>query len=73
MASLTRLVGFILGGTDLGAQQWQIVKATPESARSLTVSWGMIISAIITLLATAFVVYQIVHVAKLDKLDKKAE
>jgi hypothetical protein len=33
----------------------------------------MIISAIITLLATAFVVYQIVHVAKLDKLDKKAE
>jgi large conductance mechanosensitive channel len=22
------IVGFILGGTDLGAQQWQVVKAT---------------------------------------------
>ena len=67
------IIGFILGGTDLTAQQWQIVKATSESSRSLTISWGMIVSAIITLLATAFVVYQIVHVAKLDKLDKKAE
>lgn len=67
------IVGFILGGADLGSQQWEVVKATAESSRSLTISWGMIISAVITLLATAFVVYQIVHIAKLDKLDKKAE
>ena len=34
---------------------------------------GLIISAIITLLATAFVVYQFVHVLKLDRIDKKKD
>lgn len=65
------IVGFIVGGADLSSQKWEIVKATETSARSLTIGWGAIVSAIITLLATAFVVYQIVHVAKLDRLDKK--
>jgi large-conductance mechanosensitive channel len=35
--------------------------------------WGAILGAIITLLATAFVVYQLVHIAKLDRMDKKKD
>jgi large-conductance mechanosensitive channel len=34
-------------------------------------SWGAILSSIITLLATALVIYWLIHIAKLDKLDKK--
>ncbi|MNT90402.1 hypothetical protein D3C72_2312990 [compost metagenome] len=37
----------------------------------VAIGWGMIISALITLLATAAVVYWAVHLAKLDRLDKK--
>ncbi len=33
--------------------------------------WGAFLSSLITLMATAFVIYLIVHGAKLDKLDKK--
>lgn len=35
--------------------------------------WGAFVSSAITLLATAFVIYLIVHLAKLDRLDKKKE
>ena len=35
--------------------------------------YGAFISSLITLLAVAFVVYAIVHLFKLDKLDKKKD
>ena len=35
--------------------------------------YGAFISSLITLLATSFVIYLIVHLAKLDKLDKKKD
>jgi large conductance mechanosensitive channel len=64
------IVGFILGGTDLASYKWEVVKAGSEGSRELTFGWGAIVSAIITLLATAFVIYQLVHLAKLDRIDK---
>lgn len=33
--------------------------------------YGAFVSSLITLVATAFVIYLIIHFAKLDKLDKK--
>lgn len=35
--------------------------------------WGAFVSSLITLLATAFVIYLIIHFMKLDKLDKKKD
>ncbi len=39
--------------------------------RQGTFMWGAFVSSLITLLAVALVVYGIVHMLKLDKLDKK--
>lgn len=39
--------------------------------RSADFAWGAVVSALITLLATALVIYWVVKVAKLDRLDKK--
>ena len=63
------IVGYIVGGSSLQTLTWHtgLFRGTNE----LVFGWGAIVGAVITLLATAFVVYQIVHVAKLDKLDKK--
>ncbi|MFZ1257894.1 MAG: MscL family protein [Candidatus Saccharimonas sp.] len=36
-------------------------------------AWGAFVSSLITLLATAFVVYQLIHIMKLDRLDKKKD
>ena len=51
--------------------KWNVISF--GSSHHLVIGWGAIISSMITLLATAFVVYQIVHVLKLDRLDKKKE
>lgn len=63
------IVGFIIGGLDLTKLTWVVIKAH-DGKSGLVISWGAILSALITLIATAFVVYVIVHGAKLDKLDK---
>ena len=36
-------------------------------------TWGLFVSSLISLLATALVVYLIIHMMKLDKLDKKKD
>lgn len=41
--------------------------------RTADFKWGAFVSSAITLLATAFVIYLIVHMAKLDKIDKKKD
>lgn len=41
--------------------------------RSADFAWGAFISSAITLVATALVIYLIIHFAKLDRLDKKKE
>ena len=63
------LVGFILGGTDLSALVWQT--GLERDGTELVFGWGAIANSIITLLATAFVIYYIVEKAGLTKLDKE--
>jgi large conductance mechanosensitive channel len=65
------IVGFILGGTNLSSLMWNT--GLRNGNVELSFGWGAILSSIITLLATALVIYYVVHVAKLDKLDKKKE
>lgn len=62
------VVGFILGGQDLSNLTWNVVT---WGNRDLTIYWGAIVSSIITLLATAFVIYYVVQKSGLAKLDKK--
>jgi len=63
------IVGYILGGADLSSQAWNT--GLERGGVDLVFSWGAIISAVITLLATAFVIYYIVVKTGLDKADKK--
>jgi large conductance mechanosensitive channel len=66
-AFINPLVGVILQGTDLSG-----IQSTVEAGDTVQVfGWGAILQALITFLATAFVVYMIVHKAGLDKMDKK--
>ena len=62
-------VGFILGGNDLSKLVWET--GLVRGGNELVIGWGAVFNSVITLLATAAVVYMIVHGAKLDKLDKK--
>lgn len=67
------IVGFLIGGIDLAKLKWVIVSPHADGTGGLTIGWGAILSAFITLVATALVIYWLIHVAKLDKLDKKKE
>ena len=63
------IVGFLLGGADLSGIVWQTGLKNGDT--ELVFGWGAILSSLITLTATALVVYLIIHAAKLDKIDKK--
>ena len=67
------VVGFLIGGIDLSKLKWVIVSPHTDGTGGLALSWGAILSAFITLVATAFVIYALVHVAKLDRIDKQKE
>ncbi len=67
------IVGFIIGGIDLRDLSWTIVKANQKGTGGLVIGWGAILSSVITLLATALVIYWLIHIAKLDRLDKKKD
>lgn len=67
------IVGFLIGGIDLAKLKWVIVGPRADGIGGLALSWGAILSALITLIATAFVIYWLVHIAKLDRLDKKKD
>lgn len=64
------VVQFIVGsGSTLATATW-----TFEAwGRKATFAWGAAVSSAITLLATALVIYWLVNVFKLNKLDKKKE
>ncbi len=67
---VTPVVQFIIGSTaGLEAAAWRV----ELWGRTADFKWGAFVSSAITLVATAFVIYQIVHVAKLDRMDKKKE
>ena len=62
------IVQFIVGSGDrLSNATWHL----ELFGRSADFAWGAALSSFITLLATALVIYWLVHIFKLDKLDKK--
>ena len=62
------IVQFIVGSQDsLNAAVWHV----ELFGRSADFAWGAFVSSAISLLATALVIYWIVNVMKLDRLDKK--
>lgn len=62
------IVQFLVGSQQgLAASIWHF----ELWGRRADFAWGAFISSAITLIATALVIYLIVHYAKLDKLDKK--
>lgn len=67
------IVGFIIGGVDLSELVWVLVSKNPDGTGGLVFGWGAILSSVITLLATALVIYLLIHFAKLDRIDKKKE
>ncbi|MEK9174332.1 MAG: MscL family protein [Patescibacteria group bacterium] len=68
------IVALMTRGIDLNKLKWVIVDANEVTSQpEVAIGYGLIISAIITLLATALVVYQLVHVLKLDRIDKKKD
>lgn len=68
------LVGLLTRGVDLNSLKWVLISADPAHRHNeVAIGWGLIISSLITLLATAFIVYEVVHLAKLDRLDRKKE
>ncbi|MCA9348730.1 MscL family protein [Candidatus Saccharibacteria bacterium] len=65
---ISPIVGFILGNESLSGLSWTVVSL--KSGRELTIGWGAILDSIITLVATALVIYLMVKKLGLDKLDK---
>lgn len=68
---ISPVVGFIIGGVDLAQLKWTIVALHADKTGGLVLSWGAVLSALITLIATALVIYALIHVAKLDRIDRK--
>jgi large conductance mechanosensitive channel len=69
---ISPLVALLTRGIDLNSLKWVILAADHDS-KEVAIGYGAILSSVITLLATAFIVYQLVHVAKLDRVDKKKD
>jgi large conductance mechanosensitive channel len=67
------IVGFIIGGINLADLKWTIVGLNAQGKGGLVLGWGPILSSIITLFATTVVIYWLIHVAKLDRLEKKKD
>ncbi len=64
------IVQFIVGSGDkLASATWNV----ELFGRSADFAWGAALSSLITLVATALVIYWLIHVFKLDKLDKKKQ
>ena len=62
------VVQFIVGSQDaLNSSVWKF----ELWGRTADFAWGAFVSSAITLIATALVIYWIVNVLKLDRLDKK--
>ncbi|MBP9667778.1 MscL family protein [Candidatus Saccharibacteria bacterium] len=64
---ISPVVTLMTQGIKLENLTWNVTVGNGEAV----FGWGAILSSVVTLLATALVIYWIVHVAKLDKLDKK--
>lgn len=69
---ISPLVALMTRGVDLNALSWTIMEARGDKPE-VAIGYGAIVSSLITLIATAFVIYWLVHVAKLDRIDKKKD
>jgi large conductance mechanosensitive channel len=68
------IVSWVLGWIVSDASALGAMTVTLGSGEhALSLGWGAILSAVINLLAVAFVVYGLVKWMKLDKIDKKAK
>ena len=67
------IVGFLIGGIDLAQLKWVVVAPGVGGRSGLIFSWGAVISSLITLIVTALVIYWLVRVTKLDRIDKQKE
>lgn len=67
-AFINPIVQFIVGSGDKLATAHTQIELW---GRHADFQWGAFVSSAISLLATAFVIYLIIHGLKLDKLDKK--
>lgn len=66
------LVAFAVGSQEgLLKAKWTVVSDWHD--RTLVFGWGQVVSALITLVAVAAVIYYVVKGLKLDRLDKKKE
>lgn len=64
------IVQFMVGSeTRLSTAVWHV----EVFGRSADFAWGAALSSLITLVATALVIYWIVNIFRLDKLDKKKD
>jgi len=67
---VTPLVQFIVGSRgNLETASWHL----ELFGRTADFKWGAFVSSAIALLATALIIYWIIHALKLDRLDKKKE
>ncbi len=67
------IVGFLIGGIDLAQLKWVVVAPANGGRGGLVFSWGAVVSSLITLIVTALVIYWLVRVTKLDRIDKQKE
>lgn len=67
---ISPIVSLMTQGVDLNSLKWVLQDSTATHSE-VAIGWGAVISSLITLLATAFVVYYAIHLAKLDKIDRK--
>lgn len=64
------IINLLVGSQEgLKAAEWNLALGD----RTADFAWGAVLSSLITLLATALVIYWLVKVAKLDRLDKKKD
>ena len=62
------IINLLVGSQEgLVAATWTLTVGSREAV----FAWGAVTSALITLIATALVIYWLVKVAKLDRIDKK--
>ncbi len=66
---ISPLVALMTQGIDLSKLSWDV----HVGSETVKFGWGAVLSSLITLLATALVVYLVIHLAKLDRLDKKKD
>lgn len=66
---ISPIVALMTQGIDLNSLKWVIMNE--GKTNEIAIGWGAILSSFVTLLATALVVYLVIHMAKLDKADKK--